>query len=107
VFHPADFCINFEGDLYRLPQAAKKLGISQDHLIALVDDGDIQFINVARRGAKRREIRFTEEQLDLFVEAKTCNPRAVEIKPKKTKTKVADPVTALEEEILREYGELK
>jgi excisionase family DNA binding protein len=54
-------------ELFNLRQAAAKLGVSVDHLRAVVQDGDLAYINVGR-GKKRPTLRFTQADLDDFVE---------------------------------------
>lgn len=42
------------------------LGCSRDHLMGLVNDGAIDFVDIARPGSMHREIRFTWAHLETF-----------------------------------------
>ena len=46
-------------------EAAKRLNITEDQLAALVQDGEITYINVGR-GKKRPRRRYAEEDIDDF-----------------------------------------
>ena len=48
-------------------EAAERLRITTDQLKAFGDDGEIRYINVSR-GKKRERRRYTDPDLDLFVE---------------------------------------
>jgi excisionase family DNA binding protein len=53
--------------LNTLKQAARKLGISDDQVRGLVQDGELQYINTGR-GKKRPRMKFTDADLDEFIE---------------------------------------
>lgn len=71
VFNPTEFCANFDGELRTVWFAADKLSCSKDHIIELVNEGDLKYVDIARTGSKHREIRFTDEQLDEFAKNRT------------------------------------
>lgn len=48
-------------------QAARKLGTTEDQVRGFVQDGELRYINVGR-GKKRPRLRFTEADLDEFIE---------------------------------------
>jgi excisionase family DNA binding protein len=54
-------------DLLNRKQAAKKLDITENQVTGLVSDGELQYINVGR-GTKRPRMRFTEADLDEWIE---------------------------------------
>lgn len=90
VTHPSELVANFEGDLLKLRQAAAKLGISPDHLRELCLSGEIEFLDVSRKGSRHREYRFTEAMLDDFATKRTrrvVQPVA-DPKPKKPAAKL-------------------
>jgi excisionase family DNA binding protein len=62
-------------ELFDLKEAAKRLGASVDHVRALVDDGRLRYINIGR-GEKRPRYRFTEADLNEFVEANRAREEA-------------------------------
>jgi hypothetical protein len=53
--------------LFTLKQAARKLGITTDQVRGFVDDGELQYIN-AGRGKKYPRLKFTDADLDDFIE---------------------------------------
>src|SRR5882757_6388759 len=53
--------------LFDLKQAARKLGISEDQVRGFVKAGELRFINLGL-GKKRPRMRFTQTDLDNFVE---------------------------------------
>jgi excisionase family DNA binding protein len=53
--------------LFDLKQAARKLGISEDQLRGFVKAGELRFINLGL-GKKRPRMRFTQTDLDDFIE---------------------------------------
>src|SRR5271165_2204110 len=54
-------------DLMDSKEAARRLSITEEQLGALVQDGEISYINVGR-GKKRPRRRYTEEDLAEFLE---------------------------------------
>jgi excisionase family DNA binding protein len=54
-------------DLLDSREAARRLNITPDQLAALVQDGEISYINVGR-GRKRPRRRYTEEDIEEFLE---------------------------------------
>src|ERR1700727_2208023 len=54
-------------DLMDGKEAARRLNITEDQLCALVQDGEISYINVGR-GKKRPRRRYTEEDLQELIE---------------------------------------
>lgn len=83
MFDPSIFA-HFEGELRRVSYAAKKLDCSEDHVVALVDDGEIEYIDIASKNARRRDVRFTDQQLDEFAVSRTRRV-ASEAAPRKCK----------------------
>ncbi|MGJ4924807.1 helix-turn-helix domain-containing protein [Bradyrhizobium sp. HKCCYLRH2015] len=61
--------------LFDLREAAKRLGASVDHVRALVDDGRLRYVNIGR-GRKRPRYRFTEADLNEFIEASRAREEA-------------------------------
>ena len=54
-------------ELFDLKEAAKRLNTSPEHVKGLVEDGRLRFVNVGR-GAKRARYRFTDGDLNDFIE---------------------------------------
>ena len=50
-------------ELFDLKEAAKRLGVSVDHVRALVDDGRLRYVNIGR-GRKRPRYRFADADLN-------------------------------------------
>ena len=48
-------------------EAAERIRCSAEHAIQLLRDGDLEGINVAREGAKRREYRIDPLSVDRFI----------------------------------------
>ena len=71
-------------------EAAEYLRISTKTLIAHVDDGAIQYINVGR-GSKKRRIMFTEADLDEFIERRAQR----NVPCRSTSTKAARSTTSI------------
>ena len=65
--------MNF-GQHYTVKEVAKLMGCSDEHVVGLYEDGDLKGINIARKGAKHRELRFAEEALDEFAAGRTKSP---------------------------------
>lgn len=86
MFHQLELCANFEGELRTLSFAADKLACSKEHIVELVNDGDLKYVNLARAGSKYREIRFTDEQLDEFAKTRTRQHSALPAKHPRAKT---------------------
>jgi excisionase family DNA binding protein len=57
--------------LLSVASAAETLNCSKEHVMKLVDDGDLQYVDIARKGSKHREIRFTQEQIERFKKDRT------------------------------------
>ena len=73
-----DLCSDF-GQQYTTKEVAKLMKCSDDHIITLYKDGELEGIDIARKGAKQRELRFSEEALDAFAERRKM--RAVPAAP--------------------------
>lgn len=54
-------------ELLTVKQAAEQLGVSIDQVRGFVQDGDLAYINIGR-GKKRSTYRFTQADLDDFIE---------------------------------------
>lgn len=65
-----------EGFLYDLETVARKMMCSREHVLALIDDGELEYINLARPGSKHREIRITCQQILLYASRRTCRKAA-------------------------------
>ncbi|HEY7770467.1 hypothetical protein [Longimicrobium sp.] len=61
-------------------EAAKRIGgavpVSNEHVLALLEDGEIEATDVSRAGAKRPEWRFSPESIDSFMERRTKKAKA-------------------------------
>jgi len=62
-------------ELFDLKEAAKRLAASVDHVRALVEDGRLRYINIGR-GRKRPRYRFTDADLNEFIEANRAREEA-------------------------------
>ena len=62
-------------ELFDLKVAAKRLGASVDHVRALVEDGRLRYVNIGR-GSKRPRYRFTEADLNEFIETNRARGEA-------------------------------
>src|SRR5262249_18325365 len=51
-------------------EAARRLKVTPDQLAKLVHDGELRYVNVGR-GKKRPRMRFTDADLDEFIERRT------------------------------------
>jgi excisionase family DNA binding protein len=80
-FHPSIICAEF-GQQYTIRDVAKLMKCSNDHVVALYDDGELEGINIARSGAKHRELRFSEEALDAFADRRKGQVTSTVIEPK-------------------------
>ena len=61
---------------YSAAEAAKIKNVVTATIIGLIDDGDLEAVNVARRGAKRRRWRISEAMLAAFDEKRVSKPAA-------------------------------
>ena len=61
---------------YSAAEAAKIKNVVTATIIGLIDDGDLEAVNVARRGAKRRRWRISEAMLAAFDERRANKPAA-------------------------------
>jgi hypothetical protein len=108
MFHPSDSIINFEGELRTLSFAAEKFTCSKDHVIQLVNDGDLKYVDIARANSKYRDIRFTDEQLDQFARERTRQRSPLPVKQpraKAEKQKAAfSNADTFEERMLKKHG---
>lgn len=108
MFPPIGLCANFEGELRTILFAADKLNCSKDHVIELVNDGDLRYVDIARTGSKHREIRFTDEQIDEFAKNRTRQRSALPAKrPRAKSARAAGNVingTTFEDRMLSKYG---
>src|SRR5258708_31481978 len=62
-------------------EAAKKLDITEDQLAALVQDGEISYINTGR-GKKRPRRKYTEEDLEDFIARRRRREACLSTRPK-------------------------
>lgn len=53
---------------------AEKYGVSRDTVLAWVDAGMLQAIDVSPPGSKRRFLRFSSENLETFERNRSTNP---------------------------------
>jgi hypothetical protein len=58
--------------LLDVTSSAKMLGCSRDHLMSLINDGEIEFVDIARTGSRHREPRLTVLSLKAYVSRRTC-----------------------------------
>ena len=68
--------------MFDLKEAAKRLGVSVDHVRALVDDGRLRYVNIGR-GRKRPRYRFADADLlpyDFTLFADTMHRYSAEVK---------------------------
>ncbi len=63
--------------LLNLSTAARKLHCSRDHLRALINDGELEYVDLARPGSKHREIRLTLSQLQSYVARRSVRGSSV------------------------------
>ena len=61
---------------YSAAEVAKQRGVVTATIIGLIDDGELEAVNVARRGAKRRRWRISEAMLSVFDERRANKPAA-------------------------------
>ena len=66
-------------------EAAKRLKITEDQLAALVQDGEISYINVGR-GKKRPRRRYAEEDLQELIERRRRRETCLSGNPKTRRT---------------------
>ncbi len=59
---------------YSAAEVAKQRGVVTATIIGLIDDGELEAVNVARRGAKRRRFRISDPMLDAFDERRATKP---------------------------------
>ena len=56
-------------------EAARRIGgaepVTNDHVLALLEDGELEARDVSRPGARRPEWRFNPESLDAFLKRRT------------------------------------
>jgi excisionase family DNA binding protein len=85
ILNVENLCVEFEQQ-YTVKQVAEKMNCSSDHVVALHNDGELDGIDIARKHAQRRELRFSEADLDKFAERRktTTAPAFV---PRKAKPK--------------------
>jgi hypothetical protein len=61
---------------YSAAQVAKQRGVVTATIIGLIDDGELEAVNVARRGSKRRRFRISDGMLSAFDEKRATKPPA-------------------------------
>ena len=59
---------------YSAAEAAKIKNVVTATIIGLIDDGELEAVNVARRGAQRRRWRISEAMLEAFDERRCSKP---------------------------------
>ena len=75
---------------YSAAEAAKIKNVVTATIIGLIDDGELEAVNVARKGAKRRRWRISDGMLAAFDERR-CNKRAAETVAKSSRRTIARP----------------
>jgi hypothetical protein len=108
MFHPSELSANFEGELRTVWFAADKLTCSKEHVIDLVNDGDLKYVDIARSGSKHRLIRFTDEQIEEFAKERTRQRSALPVKLPRAKASKANAAvsngTTFEDRMLNKHG---
>jgi excisionase family DNA binding protein len=89
MFPDFSWCAEF-GQQYTVREVAALMKCSEDHVVALYNDGELEAINIARKGAKHRELRFSEEALDAFADRRKGQPPSVP-KPQSKPSKAGQP----------------
>lgn len=56
--------------------AGDYLGVSPDHVLALIDAGDLRGMDASRSDAKRRDMRIKPEWCDEFIERRSRGPQS-------------------------------
>ena len=59
---------------YSAAQVAKQRGVVTATIVGLIDDGELEACNVARRDSKRRRFRISEGMLSAFDEKRSVKP---------------------------------
>ncbi len=59
---------------YSAAQVAKQRGVVTATIIGLIDDAELEAVNVARRGSKRRRFRISSAMLAAFDERRANKP---------------------------------
>ena len=59
---------------YSAAQVAKQRGVVTATIVGLIDDGELEAVNVARRGSKRRRFRISDGMLSAFDEKRATKP---------------------------------
>lgn len=57
--------------LIDIKSASEWLSVSRDQIMAFIDDGDIEYVDVARHGSSHREIRFTTDMIVGFINSRS------------------------------------
>lgn len=70
-------------DLLRIPEAAKRLAVSEAHLRNMIDRGEIDAIHVGRPNARRRTWRISVAAMDAFLAERTDRVSRKETKPRR------------------------
>ena len=79
--------------LLTVDQLAFRLSCSKDHVVRLVDDGTIPFLDIARAGGTNRKIRFRNDAVEAFLgRQQRCVPTNT---AERTKPKAAQPSSAI------------
>ena len=61
---------------YSAAEVAKQRGVVTATIIGLIDDGELEAVNVARKGSKRRRFRISDPMLSAFDEKRATKPAA-------------------------------
>lgn len=107
MLNPSDYMINFEGELRTLSFAADKLTCSKDHVIELVNEGALKYVDIARANSRHREIRFTDDQINEFTRERTRQRSvrpAKQPRAKAEKQKTVSNGNTFEERMLKKHG---
>ncbi len=59
--------------LLTIPEVAKLLGCSPNHIYRLIAAGAIPVVDISRPGARNTKTRITAQALDTYIEAQTRN----------------------------------
>ena len=57
--------------LLPIPAAAARLGCSEMHIYRLVSSGELDAVDISRRGARKSKTRIRSDDLDAYINART------------------------------------
>jgi hypothetical protein len=76
---------------YSAKEAATLKNVVTATIIGLIDDGELEAVNVARRGSKRRRFRISEAMLAAFDERRANKPATVAQEAKSSRRTIQRP----------------